>query len=48
MFFVLLGNALNSMKLSAFYVDVVKGAIILGAAALDVTRTRLLAREGAS
>ena len=47
-FFVLLGNALNSMRLSAFYVDVVKGAIILGAAALDVTRTRLLAREGAS
>jgi ribose/xylose/arabinose/galactoside ABC-type transport system permease subunit len=41
-FFVLLGNALNSMKLSAFYVDVVKGAIILLAATLDVTRNRLL------
>ncbi|MEX0852213.1 MAG: ABC transporter permease [Bauldia sp.] len=44
-FFVLLGNALNYMKLSAFHVDVVKGAIILLAAALDVTRNRLLARE---
>jgi ribose/xylose/arabinose/galactoside ABC-type transport system permease subunit len=42
-FFVLLGNMLNSIGLSAFYIDVVKGAIILAAAALDVTRTRLLA-----
>ena len=44
-FFVLLCNTLNYMGLSAFYIDVVKGGIILAAAALDVTRTRLLARE---
>jgi ribose transport system permease protein len=41
-FFVLLGNTLNYMGLSAFYIDVVKGGIILAAAALDVTRTRLI------
>ena len=35
-FFVLLGNTLNYMGLSAFYIDVVKGGIILAAAALDV------------
>lgn len=45
-FFVLLGNMLNSIGLSAFYIDVVKGGIILAAAALDVIRTRLLASEG--
>jgi ribose/xylose/arabinose/galactoside ABC-type transport system permease subunit len=44
-FFVLLLNTLNSMRLSAFDIDVVKGIIILSAALLDVTRTRLLARE---
>jgi ribose/xylose/arabinose/galactoside ABC-type transport system permease subunit len=44
-FFVLLSNTLNSMGLSAFYIDVVRGGIILAAAALDVTRTRLLAGE---
>ena len=47
-FFVLLGNTLNYMGLSAFYIDVVKGGIILAAAALDVARTRLLSSEGAS
>ena len=47
-FFVLLGNTLNYMGLSAFYIDVVKGGIILAAAALDVARTRLLAGEAAS
>ena len=47
-FFVLLGNTLNYMGLSAFYIDVVKGGIILAAAALDVARTRLLAGEGAA
>ena len=41
-FFVLLGNTLNYMGLSAFYVDVVKGVVILLAAALDVIRVRLL------
>ena len=35
-FFVLLSNTLNSMGLSAFYIDVVRGGIILAAAALDV------------
>ena len=44
-FFVLLLNTLNSMKLSAFHIDAVKGVIILVAAMLDVLRTRLLARE---
>jgi len=44
-FFVLLLNTLNSMGLSAFHIDAVKGIIILVAALLDVTRTRLLARE---
>ncbi len=46
-FFVLLGNTLNYMKLSAFHIDVVKGAIILAAATLDVLRNRLLARDAA-
>ena len=45
-FFVLLSNTLNSMGLSAFYIDVVRGGIILAAAALDALRTRLMAREG--
>jgi ribose/xylose/arabinose/galactoside ABC-type transport system permease subunit len=44
-FFVLLLNTLNSMGLSAFQVDAVKGVIILVAALLDVTRTRLLSKE---
>jgi ribose/xylose/arabinose/galactoside ABC-type transport system permease subunit len=44
-FFVLLLNTLNYMGLSTFHIDVVKGIIILIAAALDVLRTRLLARE---
>ncbi len=44
-FFVLLLNSLNAMRLSAFHIDAVKGAVILIAALLDVTRTRLLARE---
>jgi ribose/xylose/arabinose/galactoside ABC-type transport system permease subunit len=41
LFFVLLSNTLNLMNLSAFQVDMVKGAVILGAALLDVLRTRL-------
>jgi ribose/xylose/arabinose/galactoside ABC-type transport system permease subunit len=44
-FFVLLSNTLNSIGLSAFYIDVVRGGIILAAAALDAARTRLLSRE---
>jgi ribose/xylose/arabinose/galactoside ABC-type transport system permease subunit len=47
-FFVLLSNTLNYMGLSAFYIDVVKGGIILAAAALDVARTRLLSGENGS
>lgn len=41
LFWVLLSNALNLMNLSAFHVDMVKGVVILMAALLDVTRTRL-------
>ena len=36
LFFVLLSNTLNLMNLSAFHVDMVKGAVILAAALLDV------------
>lgn len=42
LFFVLLANTLNLMNLSAFQVDMVKGGVILGAALLDVLRTRLI------
>jgi ribose/xylose/arabinose/galactoside ABC-type transport system permease subunit len=42
LFFVLLSNTLNLMNLSSFQVDMVKGAVILGAALLDVWRTRLM------
>jgi ribose/xylose/arabinose/galactoside ABC-type transport system permease subunit len=45
-FFVLLLNILNAMRLSPFVIDAVKGAIILIAALIDITRTRLLNREG--
>jgi ribose/xylose/arabinose/galactoside ABC-type transport system permease subunit len=45
LFFVLLSNTLNYMRLSAFHIDVVKGLIILGAALLDALRTRLSAGE---
>ncbi len=41
-FFVLLSSALSAMNLSAFQVDMVKGAVILGAALLDVLRTRIM------
>lgn len=42
LFFVLLSSALSAMNLSAFQVDMVKGAVILGAALLDVLRTRIM------
>ncbi|MEO6015436.1 MAG: ABC transporter permease [Devosia sp.] len=45
-FFVLLSNTLNYMRLSAFHIDVVKGLIILAAALLDVLRTRLARMRG--
>ncbi|MCC7207472.1 MAG: ABC transporter permease, partial [Anaerolineae bacterium] len=44
-FFVLLLNILNAMKLSPFIIDAVKGLVILMAALLDMTRTRLVNRE---
>jgi ribose/xylose/arabinose/galactoside ABC-type transport system permease subunit len=44
-FFVLLLNILNAMKLSPFVIDAVKGLVILMAALLDITRTRLVSRE---
>lgn len=43
--FVLLLNILNAMKLSPFVIDAVKGLVILTAALLDITRTRLTNRE---
>ncbi len=42
LFFVLLSNTLNLMNLSAFHIDMVKGGVILAAALLDVTRTRVM------
>ncbi len=42
LFFVLLSNTLNLMNLSSFHIDMVKGAVILAAALLDVARTRLM------
>jgi ribose/xylose/arabinose/galactoside ABC-type transport system permease subunit len=41
-FFVILSNTLNLMNLNAFVIDMVKGAVILAAAMLDVARTRLM------
>jgi ribose transport system permease protein len=43
-FFVLLANTLNLMNLSFYLIDIVKGLVILGAALLDVARTRVAAR----
>jgi ribose/xylose/arabinose/galactoside ABC-type transport system permease subunit len=45
LFFVLLSNALSMLALPFYAEPVVKGAVILLAALMDVTRTRLLARE---
>jgi ribose/xylose/arabinose/galactoside ABC-type transport system permease subunit len=47
-FFVLLLNILNAARLSPFIIDAVKGGVILLAALLDVTRTRLIEREQSS
>lgn len=41
-FFTLLLNTLNQMRLSAFQIDAVKGSVILLAALIDVTRNRFL------
>jgi ribose/xylose/arabinose/galactoside ABC-type transport system permease subunit len=48
LFFVLLSNALSMLALPFYAEPVIKGAVILLAALLDVTRTRLLAREAAA
>lgn len=45
-FFVLLSNTLNLMNLSAFHIDMAKGAVILAAASLDIARTRLMRAAG--
>jgi ribose transport system permease protein len=47
-FFVLLLNILNAMRLSPFIIDAVKGMVILLAALLDITRSRLINREARS
>ncbi len=41
LFFVLLGNTLNLLNLDFYTVSIVKGAVIVLAAGLDVARTRL-------
>ena len=46
LFFVLLSNTLNLMNLSSFHIDMVKGAVIVAAALLDVLRTRLMRGGG--
>lgn len=45
LFFVLLSNTLNLLNLSYFTINIVKGAVILLAALIDVTRTRIMTRE---
>ncbi len=45
LFFVLLSNSLNMLAVPFYVEPVIKGAVILLAALLDVTRTRFLARE---
>lgn len=44
LFFVVLSNTLNQMNLDSFTINVVKGAVILLAAIIDVTRNRLAGR----
>ena len=45
LFLSLLGNALSLLNVSFFWIEIVKGSVILLAALLDVTRTRLLQRS---
>ena len=47
LFFALLSNLLNVLNRSFFTVQIIKGSIILAAALIDVTRTRILARADA-
>ncbi len=44
-FLSLMGNALNLLNVSFFWIQIVKGSIILMAALLDVARTRTLLRR---
>ncbi len=43
-FFIFLSNTLNLLNLKFFYIDIVKGLVILLAAILDVTRSRVVLR----
>ena len=45
LFFTMLANSLNMLNLSFFTINIVKGGVILMAAFIDVTRTRLLMRK---
>lgn len=42
LFFTLLANALNMLNLSYFTINIVKGCVIIFAALLDVTRSRII------
>lgn len=42
LFLSLLGNALSLLNVSFFWIEIIKGSVILIAALLDVTRTRIL------
>lgn len=42
LFLVLLGNALSLLNVPFFWIEIVKGSVILAAALIDVTRTRIL------
>jgi ribose/xylose/arabinose/galactoside ABC-type transport system permease subunit len=44
-FLSLLGNALSLLNVSFFWIEIVKGSVILVAALLDVARTRILQRS---
>jgi len=47
LFFTLLANSLNMLNLSYFTINIVKGSVILLAALIDVTRTRLVKKNPA-
>jgi ribose/xylose/arabinose/galactoside ABC-type transport system permease subunit len=42
LFLSLLGNALSLLNVPFFWIEIVKGSVILVAALIDVTRTRIL------
>ena len=45
LFLSLLGNALSLLNVPFFWIEIVKGSVILMAALIDVTRTRILQRN---